>query len=124
MSLDLVACVAPLLGGARAFVGESGWAECVRGGNGSLMILPQRSYLGPLLPQRGEHTSSQTQTGRIGGWRCRRVAGEILYLSLGFFEVGGSCRFGLFGGTPRLLVRLERLFVLLHRIADGNGDIK
>jgi ABC-type nitrate/sulfonate/bicarbonate transport system ATPase subunit len=31
--------------------------------NATLMMLPQRSYLGPLLPQRGEHTSSQTQTG-------------------------------------------------------------
>src|SRR5262249_27847129 len=124
MSLDLVACVAPLLGGARACVGESGWAECIRVGNGSLMMLPQRPYLRPLLPQRGEPTSPQPQTGSIGGWRCRRVAGEILDLALGFFEVGGACRFGFFGGTPRLLVLLERLFVLLHRITDGNGDIK
>src|SRR5262249_7722357 len=84
MSRDLVACASPLLGGARAFVGESSWAECVRGGNGSLMMLPQRPYLDPLLPQRGEQTSPQPQTGSIGGWRCRRVAGEILDLALGF----------------------------------------
>src|SRR5262249_9424220 len=124
MSLDLVACASPLLGGARAFVDESGWAECVRGGNGALMMLPQRPYLGPLLPQRGEHTSPQPQTGSIGGGGCLPDAGEILDLSLGFFEVGGACRFGLFGGPPRLLVLLERLFVLLHRITDGNRDIK
>ena len=96
--------------------------ECIRSGYGSLEVLPQRYYLSPLLPQRGEHTRRRRRPAVLAG-------GGVAAVSVSSCTCSDSLRsavrvVSVSFAAPRLLVLLKGLLVLLHGIADGNGDVK